>query len=1450
MERLKQVWSGVKNAVSQGLQAIIALFRQNSLRRTLVLAVLLVSLVPVLLVGGISYWRTRSQIFSLVTNQIASLTDYTTNQLGNFVFSKQSALYTHSVKDTFTVNTLAALKEEMPLPERTAAIVNLRTQFSQLASGGGIEPAFTVVFLMEEDGTVVAASDQAYINRVFGNAPVNHPVILGQFGKQAVSAVINPFQPSSLQNELFLIVSQPVKIAGLDKPLTLYGISNTVLFNQVLNLAASFYPDSRAVLIFPDGVTYESSSTVSGLRNLPTNTSLLSVIEKESNAQEQLFTKIEETITWENENGIASIRRIPNTSLHFAIVTPLRVLYGNVGVLDRFTRNTLFIVLIILGVLTYTGARWIVNPLLHLSEVAKSLASGNFNVRSRVRRSDEIGLLASSMNQMADQLASLYTSLEQAVEARTRQLRTASEVAQLVISSTSLGEILDRTVELVNERFNLYHTAIYLKDQSGTMLVLSETSGFASEERKQQAVHIPIAADTTPSEVARNNRAISVDRPEEAKFLADPLLPDSQSQAFVPIAFSNEVLGVLELHQSTPKGFDEDTLFVMQTLANQIAAALRNVRTLEAAQFNLEETNLINQATRQISEAQTEDDVVQSIIGIMPQLPYYAAILSLERAYFHIQALYDPHTLRLERGLSSIDIPATRALDSLTRGAPIFVEDIHQPSEYENLLSFFLRRGCKSAMLLPMLKGNKVAYVFILAFTPEEEISQAILQPFINLVEVVNATLDKLNVLETLRARLNELQVLANFSRVTIAETNLQKLYRALYEQISDNFGSDLGFIIATYDEKQGRIEFPFAIENDEILEIEPMPLGEGLTSYIIQNQKPLLINNEAERRAIELSTRIVGKPARSWLGVPLIAGGKLLGAMILQDQEHEERFSEYDLNLFMTLAPQVATAIRNAQLVQEMQNALHAYDYERLLLQTWLTHTPDAIAIKDRQARYQRVSQYYADMQGMSPEDMMGKTDYDVFVNKEDAEQTIETDMRVMEMGRPFIEDIRGTANDYYRVSRLPVVDQNGQVVGLITISRDVSDIFRAQQEMQKRAQQVQTTAEIARDITGTLNIDELLAKVVNLVRERFGFYHASIFLLDSEKQYAVLRESTGEAGRIMKERGHRLAVGSRSIVGQATYRGEAIIVEDVTEDPTHLPNPLLPDTRAELAIPLKFADEVIGALDVQSTQPNVFTDEDIEILGILADQLAAAIHNAELYEKAQDLISRHRLLNRLNLIGTSAQTLNEALLEIVNQLLDLQIADAVNIRLLNSSGQLELAVMNGYGLKKPALLMGADEGLQGACLAERRGLRVGDVSEDPRCIELGEDTHSVMVIPLLFGEEALGVITFEARTAYAFNENDLEVMTSLANNLSGVIMSWRLVQQVSQQVERQKLLFEATSRIRRSMDIGEILKTSVVETVRVLGARRAQIRLSLSEGSGSPSEKGDGHNGSQPVE
>ena len=176
--------------------------------------------------------------------------------------------------------------------------------------------------------------------------------------------------------------------------------------------------------------------------------------------------------------------------------------------------------------------------------------------------------------------------------------------------------------------------------------------------------------------------------------------------------------------------------------------------------------------------------------------------------------------------------------------------------------------------------------------------------------------------------------------------------------------------------------------------------------------------------------------------------------------------------------------------------------------------------------------------------------------------------------------------------------------------------------QELSQRAEQLQTAAEIARDTSGTLALDQLLNRVVNLVRDRFGFYHSSIFLVDENRQYAVVRESTGEAGEAMKRAGHKLAVGSKSIIGYVTQHGEPLVINDVSQSDIHRPNPLLPETKSELGIPLKIGDQVIGALDVQSTQKNAFSADDVSVLQLLADQIAVAISNAQAYELSQQAI------------------------------------------------------------------------------------------------------------------------------------------------------------------------------------------------------------------------------------
>ncbi len=185
----------------------------------------------------------------------------------------------------------------------------------------------------------------------------------------------------------------------------------------------------------------------------------------------------------------------------------------------------------------------------------------------------------------------------------------------------------------------------------------------------------------------------------------------------------------------------------------------------------------------------------------------------------------------------------------------------------------------------------------------------------------------------------------------------------------------------------------------------------------------------------------------------------------------------------------------------------------------------------------------------------------------------------------------------------------------------------IRLLEETTRRASQLETAAEIARDSSGNLEVDALLNRAVHLIKDRFGFYHASIFLLEGTN--AIVKASTRQE---LVDMQHTLPMREGgSIIGQVTFSGEPLVVNDVATTPTHRPHPLLPDTRAEMGIPLMIGSRVTGAIDVQSTEVNPFSEDDVAVLRILADQIAVALDNARSFEVAQQAMEEIREADRL---------------------------------------------------------------------------------------------------------------------------------------------------------------------------------------------------------------------------
>ncbi|HEY5982390.1 MAG TPA: response regulator [Anaerolineales bacterium] len=208
-------------------------------------------------------------------------------------------------------------------------------------------------------------------------------------------------------------------------------------------------------------------------------------------------------------------------------------------------------------------------------------------------------------------------------------------------------------------------------------------------------------------------------------------------------------------------------------------------------------------------------------------------------------------------------------------------------------------------------------------------------------------------------------------------------------------------------------------------------------------------------------------------------------------------------------------------------------------------------------------------------------------------------------------------------------------QVADQLSLALENARLFQetkqAQERLQNQNERLSAAAEIGRLVTSSLDLDTIFNRAVNLLGERFGFSHAAVYLVEETGFNVVLREATGAAGAEMKARGHILPINSKSLVGKAASTGEPVVVRDVASDPTYHRNPLLGDTLAECAIPLRVGNRIIGVLDIHSSTAGAFLAEDLSVLQILGDQVAVAIDNARSYQLAQQAVREMRELDRV---------------------------------------------------------------------------------------------------------------------------------------------------------------------------------------------------------------------------
>ncbi|MFZ0544540.1 MAG: GAF domain-containing protein [Candidatus Promineifilaceae bacterium] len=247
----------------------------------------------------------------------------------------------------------------------------------------------------------------------------------------------------------------------------------------------------------------------------------------------------------------------------------------------------------------------------------------------------------------------------------------------------------------------------------------------------------------------------------------------------------------------------------------------------------------------------------------------------------------------------------------------------------------------------------------------------------------------------------------------------------------------------------------------------------------------------------------------------------------------------------------------------------------------------------------------------------------------------------------------VQVSEGDLTMQARVETEDELGTLAKAFNVmtARLRQTIALQEQRISERTHALEVSAEVSRRLSTILDEQELVEEMVTQVQGAFNYYHAHIYLFDAAGENLVMVGGTGEAGQKMLEAGHKITRG-KGLVGRAAETKSAVLVEDVTTNPQWLPNPLLPNTVAEIAVPIVVGNDVLGVLDVQHNARFILKQEDADLLQSIANQVAIALQNARAYRRAQHQAQREALINEIGQKIQSTTTVDMALKTAVREL------------------------------------------------------------------------------------------------------------------------------------------------------------------------------------------------------
>ncbi|PID86863.1 MAG: hypothetical protein CSB13_02320 [Chloroflexi bacterium] len=340
----------------------------------------------------------------------------------------------------------------------------------------------------------------------------------------------------------------------------------------------------------------------------------------------------------------------------------------------------------------------------------------------------------------------------------------------------------------------------------------------------------------------------------------------------------------------------------------------------------------------------------------------------------------------------------------------------------------------------------------------------------------------------------------------------------------------------------------------------------------------------------------------------------------------------------------------------------------------------------------------------------------------------------------------------------------------------------------------------EIGRRISEIRDANQILFEAVKQIHREFDLYLAQVYLVDDEQEMMLLQAAEGEVASRLLAQEHYLAINTASINGTAVSEKRTIVVSDTIQDPRFRPNPLLPETRSEIAAPLIMADRVLGVLNMQSSKPHAFSPENIPTFNAIASQLAVSLENAALVsDKDKNAVKMEALLadtkqqtQRLAALNQMGQDLASASdIDDVYQIVGAHILNIIE----GNTASLALA-SNQEDKTEIIVLQGQQRALPTGISIPIAGTAIGLAIQENRVIQLPQESplptftdsrqlaqqgvRSFLTAPLTSHGQLFGTLNIGSPQAYAFTEADVSLIQQIATLLATTIHNKNLSEQV----------------------------------------------------------------------